>query len=105
MTAGTPPARKSPKLLKSRMDFGRDDLAELLESLAERIRAGEMTLGTGNSSLTMALPGTFRTTLEVADSQKRRGIKRELELELEWYVDENGDPLDTDAPDSGFAVS
>lgn len=37
------------------MEFGREDLAELLESLARRIRAGEMTLGTGDSSLTMAL--------------------------------------------------
>ena len=87
------------------MNFGREDPAELLDRLAGRIRAGEMTLGTGSSSLTMALPGTSRTTLEVADSQKRRGIKRELELELEWYVDDNGDPLDADAPDSGFAVS
>ena len=99
------PARKNQKLLKSKADFSREQLADLLENLATRIREGEMTIGTGDAALGMKLPGTIRTTMEVTDAQKRRGIERELELEMKWYVDDNGAPVDTEAPASGFTVS
>ncbi|GAA0217399.1 amphi-Trp domain-containing protein [Corynebacterium riegelii] len=99
------PARKNQKLLKSKADFSREQLADLLENLATRIREGEMTIGTGDAALGMKLPGTIRTTMEVTDSRKRRGIERELELELSWYVDDAGAPVDTASPVSGFAVS
>lgn len=98
-------SRKNQKLLKSKTDFSRDQLADLLESLASRIREGDITLGAGESALSMGLPGTFRTTMEVTDAQKRRGIERELELEISWYVDGTGTPVDARAPASGFAVS
>lgn len=98
-------SRKNQKLLKSKADFGREQLADLLESLATRIREGEMTIGTGDAALNLDLPGAFRTTMEVTDSRKRRGIERELELEISWYVDEAGAPVDTASPASGFAVS
>ena len=32
MTTSTPPARKNQKLLKSKMNFGREDLAELRDT-------------------------------------------------------------------------
>lgn len=92
-------------MLKSKGDFSREELAGFLENLAERVRAGDMTLGTGDNALTMDLPGTFRTTMEVTDSRKRRGIERELEIEIDWYVDENGKPIAEDGPASGFAIS
>lgn len=102
-TPNTP--KKNQKLLKSKADFSREELAALLENLAERIRAGDMTLGAGESAVSMDLPGTFRTTMEVTDSRKRRGIERELELEIEWYVDEDGTPVNEEGPASGFAIS
>lgn len=105
MTQNANTSRKSRKLLKSKTYFSRDQLADLFESLATRIRAGDITLGAGESALAMELPGTFRTTMEVTDAQKRRGIERELELEMKWYVDDNGAPADTEAPASGFTVS
>ena len=97
--------KRSQKLLKSKGDFNREELAAFLESLAERVRAGDMTLGTGDTALTMDLPGTFRTTMEVTDSRKRRGIERELEIEIDWYLDESGKPVTEDGPASGFAIS
>lgn len=55
--------------------------------------------------MTMDLPGTFRTTMEVTDARKRRGIERELEIEIEWHVDENGKLVTKEGPTSGFAIS
>lgn len=102
-TPNTP--KRNRKLLKSKADFSREELATLFETLATRIRAGDMTLGTGENAVTMDLPGTFRTTMEVTDARKRRGIERELKIEIEWYVDENGKPATKEGPTSGFAIS
>jgi len=41
----------SQKILKSKADFSQDQLVDLFESLATRIRAGELTLGAGESAL------------------------------------------------------
>lgn len=102
----TPKARrKNEKLVKSKASFSPDELADLLENLAERIRAGEMTLGTGDAAVTMDMPPSFRTTMEVTDSGKRAGIERELELEITWNVDDDGNPVDKPGPAAGFSVS
>lgn len=77
----------------------------MFESLPTRIRAGELTLGAGESALHMELPGTFRATMGVADARKRRGIERELELEISWYVDVTGAPVETKPPASVFTLS
>ena len=97
--------RKNEKLVKSKATFGPDELAGLLENLAERIRAGEMTLGTGDAAVTMPMPPSFRTTMEVTDSAKRAGIERELELEIKWNVDGDGNPVDKPGPAAGFSIS
>lgn len=73
--------------------------------MAERIRAGDMTLGAGDAAVTMDMPAVFRTTMEVTDSRKRAGIERELELEITWTVDEEGNPVDKPGPVAGFAIS
>lgn len=99
----TPP--KNQKLVKSKASFNRDELADLLETLAARIRTGEMTLGTGESAVTMTMPTSFNTTMEVVDSRKRAGIERELELEIDWMVDKAGESVEKPGPTSGFAIS
>ena len=101
----TTPPPKNQKLVKSKTSFSRDELAGLLETLAARIRAGEMTLGTGESAVTMTMPTSFNTTIEVVDSRKRTGIERGLELEIDWMVDEAGEPVEKPEPASGFAIS
>lgn len=100
----TPP-RKSEKLVKSKANFSPNELADLLENIAARVRAGELTLGSGDTAVTLPMPPSFKTTLEVTDSPKRSGIERELELEIKWYVNEEGSPVDKPGPASGFAVS
>lgn len=98
-------AWKNRKLVKSKANFSPDELADLLETIAGRIRAGEMTLGNGDAALTMTMPSSFQTTMEVIDSRKRAGIERELELEIAWNIDEDGNPVDKPGPATGFAVS
>ncbi len=97
--------RKKTKLVKSKANFSLDELAGLLESMAKRIRAGDMTLGAGDAAVTMDMPTVFHTTMEVTDSRKRAGIERELELEITWTVDEDGNPVDKPGPVAGFAIS
>lgn len=99
------PPSKSTKLVKSKANFSPDELAGLLENIAARMRAGEITLGSGESSVTMSMPPLMKTTLQLTDSTKRSGIERELELEISWYVDEHGAPVDKPRPASGFEIS
>lgn len=99
----TPP--KNQELVKSKRSFSRDELADLLETLAARIRAGEVTLDTGESAVTMTMPTSFNTTIEVVDSRKRTDIERGLELEIDWMVDEAGEPVEKPGSASGFAIS
>lgn len=93
------------KLVKSRAELGRGELAGLLEDLAARVRAGRVTLGAGEAAATMDLPESLRVELEVEDSPKRAGLRRTLELELKWYVDAAGDPVAGGGPAAGLAIS
>lgn len=96
--------RKNGKLLKSKAKFTRDELADLLEGLAGRIRDGQLTLGEGAGQVEMDLPRTFTVKMEVADTGKRV-LKRELELKIEWPVEADGTPLERPDPRSGFTVA
>ncbi|WP_172831584.1 amphi-Trp domain-containing protein [Mycobacterium asiaticum] len=92
------------RLLKSKRQFSRDELAGLLESIAGRIREGSLTLGEGSEAIAMDLPTTFSVEIEVEDSGRRQ-LKRELELEIEWPVEADGTPIDASGSTSGFTVS
>lgn len=86
--------------VNNKTKFIREELAGLLESLAEHIHAGELTLGEGRAALRLQPPEVFSTSPEVEDSGTRTR-KRELELEIEWPITDDGSPVDTPttAPD------
>lgn len=63
-------SRKSQKLLKTKTDFNRDHLADLLESLISPIREANITLGAAETALSMGLRGTLRTK-DVSPKQTR----------------------------------
>ncbi|HHU66292.1 MAG: amphi-Trp domain-containing protein [Corynebacterium humireducens] len=96
--------RKPGKLLKSKATFNRDELADLFEDLAARIREGELTLGQGDGQVSMDLPQTFTVEMEVQNTGKRV-LKRELELEIEWPIEADGTPLEGRDPRSGFVIN
>lgn len=92
------------KLLKGKDKLTRDELAELLEIIAGRIRRGELTLGGGKDSVKMILPAQFRVEIEVKNVAKKQ-TQRELEIELKWPIDELGNPAAQLEKRRGFAIS
>ncbi|GAB3649517.1 amphi-Trp domain-containing protein [Corynebacterium nasicanis] len=96
--------RKHGKLLKSQATFTREELAELLEGLAARVREGTLTLGENSGKVEMDLPQTFTVEMEVQNTGKRV-LKRELEMEIVWPIEPDGTPLPGRDPRSGFVVT
>lgn len=95
---------KKEKLLQSKDKLTRDELAELLEIIAGRIRRGELTLGGGKDSVKMVLPDKFRVKIGIKDAAKKQA-QRELEIEMKWRVDELGTPMPNLERPRGFSVS
>lgn len=91
------------RLYESEARLDRDELAGLLESIAARVREGSLTLGEGPDALALNLPEVFTVEMQVEDSKRKP--KRELELEIEWAIDAEGNPTETPGPASGFTVS
>lgn len=96
------PERVNRRLYKQEVKLGWEETAELLEQLAERIRAGQITFGEGSEAVTTELPGWVTVELQLKDEGRRR-VKRELELELEWEVDRKGNPVEKSGP-SGISI-
>lgn len=95
----TLPSRKglrmsSTKLIKTKGTHTREGLAELLEALADSIRAGEVTFEQGAEQTVLELPADIGVTVEVKDSTKRERRRRKLEVEIRWELDEQGAPID-----------
>ena len=94
-----------PLNIKAKETMSREQLADLLEGLAARIRTGEATVSDGVTAETLQLPHTLKVELEAKDVTRRSGrIKREFELEMEWYVDAHGQPEQGTKP-TGISIS
>lgn len=86
---------KETVLLKTEEKMSRADLADFLEALVTKIRAGEVILRQGDEELTLTLPSRLVLEVKVEDEEKgRKGIKHSLELELEWYDDDDSASLE-----------
>ena len=75
----------STKLLATSQRMTRDDLADLLVGIAERVRTGEVVLRQGEESLTLEMPESVDVDVEVTSEDKTSGTKIQLEIEIEWY--------------------
>lgn len=98
---------KRGPVFKSKNTLSRDELADLFETFADRIRQGRITLSRGGQSVEVALPEGCRVDVQVKDKAKRNRneIERELELEIHWNVDESGKPTENQAPKRGFSIT
>ena len=92
-------------VFKSKNDLSREDLADLLQTLADRFHEGDLTLSKGAEQVEIDLPDGCRVEIEVNDKPHRGGIERELELEISWQVDERGAPIEGQTPKRGFTIS
>ncbi len=92
------------KLLKSKETKSREDLAAFLEALAVRVRDGQLAFQQGAGELVVRLPETLRVDLELSDSVKPARRKRELEIEIWWEIDGQGEPNETGPSASGVVL-
>lgn len=97
--------QNSGRVFKSKAELSRDELADLFQTFADRIREGRLTLSQGAQEVEIGLPTGFRVDLEVEDEAKRDRRVRELEIEISWNVDDTGQPTEDQAPRSGFSVT
>lgn len=81
----------SAKLVKSKDVHTRDELADLLELLAVRVRAGELVFEHGSEQLVVPVPDSLRVGLEVSESTKPTKVTRKLEIDVKWQVEEDAD--------------
>ncbi|RRJ85797.1 amphi-Trp domain-containing protein [Gulosibacter macacae] len=88
------PMSESIKVFKTESDMSRERLADLLHNIADRIDEGRVTLSQGESRAVIELPSELRVSIEVSDEISLESTKRELEIEVEWHLDANGQPID-----------
>lgn len=83
---------RKKNLLKAKERHTRENLADFLTGLAEQIRTGELKLVQANTETIVTVPENLRVDIELTEELKRRGTKRELEIEMWWYEGEDGEP-------------
>ena len=91
----------STQLLKSKDTYSREALADLLSTLAEKIRSGTVTFDQAGNSLEIPIPEHVRADIEIKDAPKLRGTKRELEIEMWWIEGDDGGVT----PSGGVTIS
>ncbi len=60
------------------------DAGVLLGKLAEGLRAGRLTCDAGDPPLDLPLPNEIKLELSIKEKSKDGGVKRKIEIELEW---------------------
>jgi len=64
------------------------DVAHFLRDLADKIERNQLTLQQGSEEIHLELSDPITLEFELEDKDKNGRIKRQLEIELEWYPDE-----------------
>ena len=75
---------KKNVLVKSKLRKNLADSAAFLRELADKIESGQVTLVQGSQDVVIDLPGTVSFEVEYYEQPKKRGMKRQLEIELQW---------------------
>jgi len=73
--------------------MSRIELATLLFQLADKIEEGQISLQYGNQSVDISIPRNVKVELEIEKKVKKDHVKKQLEIEIEWYEDEDKDDI------------
>ena len=74
-------------LFKSEERKSSVEIVAILRSIADKIEQGSMTLRQNDNEVVLDFPQHMTLEIKVEDEiKKRKGTKRELEIELEWYL-------------------
>jgi amphi-Trp domain-containing protein len=83
------------RLFKSEERKTRSDASEFLHQLADKIAQGQIVLRQGQEELSLQLPANLILEIQVEDEDKKsKGTQHSLEIELKWFDDETGGPLE-----------
>lgn len=75
-------------LLKSEEKRSLTELAGFFRDLANKIENNQLTLKQGGEEFSLHLPDPVTLELELEDKHKKGRTKRQLEIEIEWYLGE-----------------
>lgn len=83
------------RLFKSEERMTRSDAAAFIRQLADKLDGGEVVLRQGEEEITLTVPPGLTLEVQVEDEDKgTKGTEHSLEIELAWYDDEQGGPLE-----------
>lgn len=86
---------KETRLFKSEERKSRSDASAFLHQLADKITEGQVVLRQGEEEITLRLPHSLILEVQVEDEDKKsKGVQHSLEVELKWFDDEKGGPLE-----------
>ncbi len=75
---------KKNVIVKSELRKNLPDVASFLRELADKVETGTVTLVQGGQEVIIELPETVSFELEYYEQPKKSGLKKQLEIELEW---------------------
>jgi len=75
---------KKNVIVKSDLRKNLPDVAVFLRELADKVETGTVTLVQGGQEVIIELPETVSFELEYYEQPKKSGLKKQLEIELEW---------------------
>ena len=75
---------KKNVLVKSDQRKNLADAASFLRDLADKVESGKVTLVQGGQDVIVDLPESISFELEYYEQPKKHGLKKQLEIELEW---------------------
>jgi len=75
---------KKNVLVKSDQRKNLADSAAFLRDLADKVESGKVTLVQGGKDIVVDLPESVSFELEYYEQPKKNGLKKQLEIELQW---------------------
>jgi amphi-Trp domain-containing protein len=86
---------KETRLFKSEERKSRSDVGAFLHQLADKISEGQIVLRQGQEEIVLQFPHNLILEVQVEDEDKgAKGIQHSLEVEIKWFDDEEGGPLE-----------
>ena len=84
---------KETTLFKSEEKQEIQNVAAFLHQLADKIAQKQIILRQGSEEISLSLPNIVELEIEVEDELKKKRTKRSLEIEIEWYLGQEDDPI------------
>lgn len=79
-------------LFKSEEKKTTADAAGFLRLLADKLEAGRVALQQGDSEVVLDVPGDVTLEVKAESEEKRSGLLKSLEVEIEWYEGQGAEP-------------